>query len=637
MEDSYLTDDKRLKGYWWDDKTRSGKIYESVFSTVRFIDKYQVYKRQALLEFMSLYGNRKVFGLGPNDYTVIVSDRKRRRRPRMNICKSVVDTVTSKIGKERPRPKPLTEKGDYSLQRRARLLGQFIDGVFDANNVYRQGRIVFRDGCIANVGWFKVYSENGAIIVERVFPSEMVWDDGDAAGGKPRNIYQRKFFAKEVAKALYPKFAGAIDRAPAPPSGNGLRSSSKDIVEAIEAWHLPSGEDSSDGRHAICFQTCSPVDLPWERDHFPFASFYWSDPVIGLSGDGLVEQLSGIQVSINKHLETIERCLGLYGKTWVFVSDSCNVAQAQLTNELDTIITYTGDKVPTIVTPQVVPPDLREQIGFLFQQADQLSGVTKLAQSGIKPAGLNSAPSLREYEDIQSERFATTQQSYEQLYCDTAKLVIEEANAIYSTKEGKKLAATVKDRKFIEKIRFGDVDLKDDQYELAIYPTSMLPKDPAGRQAQVQEWIQAQWITREEGMRLMDMPDLEEANSLATAFIEDIDALIESFIYDQPAKGEDVEDLYEPPDPIGHLAWGINRMKSAYLRSKRDGVPEERRNLMTRWMDEAIALMKPPTPAPGAPPGAGGPPSPGGPPGPGAPPPGPPPGVPPGPPPPPQG
>lgn len=591
------------RSQWW--QKGDAPKHESAFSAVRWIERHQAYKLEALRAFISLYGNRRVLGLDPGSYAG--DDQKRRRRPRLNICKSATDTVTAKIAKERPRPRPVTDGGDYSLQRAAKQLGKFIDGVFYANKVYDQAPSVFRDGCIAAVGWMHGWGDRDAaeVKVERVFPGEMVWDDAEAYNGMPRTLYRHRYLPREVAAGRWHKKRLDVERAPAAKSGM-VAIHRADMIEIVESWHLPSAPGADDGAYIACTPNATLESRKWKRGGFPFAMFFWSDPVMGLAGDGLVEQLAGIHVSLNKHIEAVESLLGLWGKVWVFVSGAANVSKQHLTNELDTIITYDGDKPPTISAPSVVPPDLRQQIALLLEEGYALAGISQMSARAQKPAGLNSGAALREHADIESDRFATTHQAYEQLFLDIAEIVIDEAEELYAGHID--VQARAPGRKFVESVKWGDVSLKRNQYELTMYPTSMLPKTPAGRFAMVQEWIQAGFVSREEGMRLMDMPDLDEAQSLWTAFMDDIDALIESFLHDAPLDGDEVDDLYDPPEAIQFLEWGVNRMKSAYLRGKHEGVPQERLSLLLRWMQEAQALATPPPQPmqPGAPPASPG-------------------------------
>ena len=118
---------------------------------------------------------------------------------------------------------------------------------------------------------------------------------------------------------------------------------------------------------------------------------------------------------------------------------------------------------------------------------------------------------------------------------------------------------------------------------MQIYPTALLSSTPAAKLQTVQEMAQAGILNPTEARALLDYPDLEAVNQLATAFIDDVDLLIEQMI----EKGQ-----YNPPETFSNLEFAIQRVQSAYLRAKIDGVPEERLELLRRYMDDAIRVIQ---------------------------------------------
>jgi hypothetical protein len=407
------------------------------------------------------------------------------------------------------------------------------------------------------------------------------------------------------------------------------------MLEVVESWHLPSRPGAEDGRRAISIKNATLEDGPWKMCRFPLSFFIYGPPVQGLTGLGIVDQITGIQVSINKHIDSVERELDL-AVSRILVASNSKIPKAHWVNKIGAVMTYQeGSNPPTVLNPSVIPPGKREEIMFLIQQAFETTGVNQMSATGKKPAGLNSGKALREYDDIGSERFATVQQSYEGTYVDLGELVVKLAKEL--VEKHPELESTAQIGKHLASVKFSEIDMGDHPFELSIFPTSMLPKTPAARYAQIDEWIQAGYLTKEEGMQLMDMPDLEDAVSLITASIDDIDATIDAMIYDKPDEEElegipldDLDEMereqaiadmvYLMPDSTQNLQIGMKRMLATYLRSKHDGTPEARRNLLTRWMEDAKALMTPPAPPPGAAPPPPGPPTaPGAPPPPGGP------------------
>ena len=137
--------------------------------------------------------------------------------------------------------------------------------------------------------------------------------------------------------------------------------------------------------------------------------------------------------------------------------------------------------------------------------------------------------------------------------------------------------------KYIERINWKDIDLEEDQYVMQIYPTALLSTTPAAKLQTIQEMAQTGLLNPTEARALLDYPDLEAVNQLATAFIDDVDLLIEEMI----EKGR-----YHPPETFSNLEFAIQRVQSAYLRAKIDKVPEERLELLRRYMDDAIRVIQ---------------------------------------------
>ena len=154
---------------------------------------------------------------------------------------------------------------------------------------------------------------------------------------------------------------------------------------------------------------------------------------------------------------------------------------------------------------------------------------------------------------------------------------------------------------------------------IQIKPIGSLPQTPAAKLASVNEMMLNGMFTKEEAHQLLDFPDIERANRIKNAHIDVIDMAVEKMV----EEGE-----YIGPEPYMNLELGIKRVQAAYNLAILEDVPEERRELLRRWISQADSLLgatKPPPmgapPMPGAQPGMGMPPGM---------PPGPPPGLPPG-------
>jgi hypothetical protein len=276
-----------------------------------------------------------------------------------------------------------------------------------------------------------------------------------------------------------------------------------------------------------------------------------------------------------------------------------------LNNDIGAIVSYTGTQ-PQYITPPIVPPEIYAHLLTLKNAAYDQAGISQLSATSQKPAGLNSGKALREYNDIESDRFMTVGQAYENLYLDVARLMIGEAKKIF--KEDKKFSVMYPGKKFVETIAWKDVDLEEDQYVMQIFPVSKLPDEPAGRLQTIQEMMQAGLVSPQTGRKLLDYPDLESEESLANAEEELLHDMLEKVI----DKGE-----YTPPEPTDNLQLAQKMVLEYIARGRKDGLEEEKLDMLRTFLTQVQVLVQkattPPPPAPGAAPGGppGAPPQPG--------------------------
>lgn len=566
---------------WW--LAKDNKIAESVFSFIKFLDQDQSYRQSENFKFMRLYGNYDLHNLRSYQYSKTESASSVQHRVTLNVIQSMIDTVVSKITKNKPKPTFLTEGGDFSQQRRAKKLTQFIEGQFNACDFYTKAAQAKLDSCIFGTGALKIFKSGAEVKVERVFIDELQVDDRESFYGEPRQIHQRKFIHKDVLKEMFLGQESAIDMASADMISSYISSAhnNKDMVLVVESWHLPSGVDAKDGKHTICIQNHTLFEEEYDKNYFPFVFFRWGPRPLGFYGQGLAEQLQGLQLEINKILRTIQISMHLISVPKVFIEASSKIVSSHLDNKIGSIIKFAGQP-PIPGQLGTIPPELFAHLDRLYQRSYEIAGVSQLSAASAKPAGLNSGKALREYNDLETERFMSVAQRYEKAFVDAVPIIIDLVKDIDEELAGK-YAVKTKGRKFIQTIKWKDVSMEEDQYIMSVFPASALSSTPAGRLQDVQELIQAGFVSREDAMKLLDFPDLQSFYNFETAPGEDIDMVIESAID---------EGRYLAPEPYQNLEYGIQKIQKAYLLFRSQNAPEERLELLRRWIEGARALLE---------------------------------------------
>jgi hypothetical protein len=566
--------------------------HNSVFGYVESLETEQEYVRELNSLHAQLYANHEVIGIG-GKFDRSTWNGRRSFAVTENVVASVCDTATAMIARNRPKPTFQTDGADWSTKQRAKKLEKFVLGLYQKHDIYALGVKVFRDATIFGTGFLKIFADDGDICVERVVPDDIVVDEREARDCMPRQMHQRRFVNREVLKALYPDHVEAIESTPSVYAGEQLAQS--DQVAVLESWHLPSKPGAGDGRYACCIRNACLESKPYKFDYFPIIAFRWSEPIIGFYGQGLAELITGIQLRINRLNRFIDRCQDLIAVPRVFMDIAGKVPKAHLSNEIGQIIpTRGGAKSVQFYTPPAVAPETYQRLADLKRSAFELAGISQLSAQSKKPADLASGAALREYNDIESARFAIQAQGFEELHMQIAQRLVWVAKGLYKGKEAKVTFGT---RKFVETIKWSEVDMEEDTFRIDIEAASIMSRTPAGRLDAAIEMYQYGAISNDEFRRLIGHPDLQREMDLETAAIEDIEATIEELL-----KGE-----YHPPEPLQNLELGIKRIQMAYLQARRDGAPEDILEGFRIWLSTAqqqLAGAAPPAPPPGAmPPG----------------------------------
>src|SRR5271165_734612 len=580
---------------WWEEPIEN--LPAALFGVVKYLKYNQSIRTTQLLTSTRLYGNLTLMGLNGLTYSKIASvTSASSSRLTYNVVQSAIDTVVAKMAKNKPKPLFLTSGGDYKLQRKAEKLTKFVDGIFYENKAYELGTQIFKDACIWGTGALHIFIQDDRLKFERQVITELQVDDMEAFYGFPRSLYRTRTVDRSVLLAMFPEKASVIhDADTAKPDDLGSYPTTADQIVVCEAWHLPSRKDANDGKHVIIIDKAVLFTEKWEHAFFPFAFFHWNKKVFGFWGQGLAEQIQPMQLEINKLLWVIQRSMHLAGSFKILVENGSKIVKEHLNNDIGSVITYTGQQ-PAYITPPIVQPEVYSHLQLLKQSAFEQAGISMLSAASLKPEGLDSGKALREFNNIESDRFMTVGQEYERLYTGMADVCIELAKEHFG--EDGEYRVRVPDRKFIETINWKDVHMKEDEYVLQCYPISSLPQEPAGRLQTIQEMMQAGLIDPDAGRRLLDYPDLEEEESLSNAALDYLHEILDKMVDD----GE-----YTPPEPFDNLQAARKLALEYYAKGKCAGLEEEKLELFRRFLSQLDALnaqaqaaMAPPQPQPQA-------------------------------------
>lgn len=510
-------------------------------------------------------------------------------RIRMNIVKPNCDTAAAKIAKNKPRIVFLTERAPHKKQKAAKKLTQYIDGLFSEQKVKEKSVKAFLYGAVYGSGFIKSYSLHDKPAFETVLPTELWVDELDGLYGSPQVKYQTKFMHRDTVadyyattdelKALVANAQPAKDL----PAGNPYAS---DMLCVVEAWKLPTTKEAADGKHIICINGATLSFKPWKRSYFPFAKFDWSPRLLGYFGAGIPEEISGIQFEINKTLRDISDGHDTVAKPRILEHKQARTST--INDKIGSKWLWEGSQKPEFFTATAFNPETYNHLWRLHDKSFEITGISQMSSSGKKPPGLDAAVALREYSDVETERFVLVGERFEQMFIDLARMAVDESDELYET--NKELSVKAKGGKFISTIKWSEIDLKEDSFIMDLYPASALPRTPAGRMQKLQEMFKDGIIGKDEFLATADLPDLEDFTSIQTAAVDDAKYMVEQMLDEGEA---------QYPNPIGNLQMQLQIATGAALRAKQDKYPEDRIELVLSFIKSCvIEIQKAQAPAP---------------------------------------
>jgi hypothetical protein len=587
------------QGYrWWeatDEQTRASQLC----STVAYLKQGQSARLRQAAVCARLYSGQSLFSfVGANMSLMDQYSPLAPNRPVYNAIKSITDTLVSRLVQNRPAPKFLTDNGDYKQRNLAKKLNSFILGEFFRMKAYDEGTMVLQDALgWAGTGCLKVYEGmDKKVCIERKLITSLFVDLQESAFGNPRRLYEMALYDREVAMAMFPKYKKILEKAEKAVVDKSSQSAKtvSDLIMIVEGWSLPSGPDVDDGMHSIACSSGELFSEKWEKSTFPFVFLHHHKKALGFWSMSVAEAQMGSQLELNSLLDTISKSIKLTGVPRVFYEQGSKVNKAAFANKIGLLIPYTGAK-PSYEVSQCVPAEMYAERDSIIQRMYNSEGASQLSATSEKPEGLDSGEAQRVYEDINSQRFTALEKRYSNFYVDLAYQVMDLVKDIIE-RDGKYDTVFVDRKKGRKEIALDNIKMLEDTFVIQCYTESSLPKDPAGRLSTVTEWIQSGYVDIQEGMRLLDFPDLGQHETLANAATERIYMILDEIV----EKGK-----WEAPDqflPIPKAEQSVVQYINLYSTCK---LEEHKLQMLRDWFSACEALkqaaMPPPMVQPTAP------------------------------------
>jgi hypothetical protein len=422
---------------------------------------------------------------------------------RFNVVKSVVDTLVSKVASTKVRPYFNPVLGDYNTRKIVKQLQLFFDDYFEKQDVPKKIIDAFRDACIFDRGI--LWANNFTFGVDAVSPDQVAIFESEFEYGLPTKCLLKFTQFPVTHLNIY----GIKE-----PTGirlDCLLEIFYDVV-AHEVTLLLDGVEVRTDKY--------------EGTQIPLIYIYYSEPAVGDRNTSLTDVLFPTQLRINSLCKVIEESCDYSQALTYFTPKGSIAGDGALTNRVGNIFEYTA--LPNQTTPPIyaqynppVDPSWISTLEFFIEKAYSLAGISQLSAQSRAPANLSSGVALQSMENIESDRFQTQISTVIQAYTALCKMLIH----IFPPN-----ATLLPDKARRSKISWKEVVKQSELVEIQYSAATFLSKDPAEKLKQIMAMIQSGIIDAERAKVLMEQPDLEIANSLLTARMDAVDAVIQNVL-----------------------------------------------------------------------------------------------------------
>jgi hypothetical protein len=419
----------------------------------------------------------------------------------INIIRSIIDTIVSKISQANVRPYFLPVNGLWDTIRLCREIQNKFDIWLDEQHAYPKAVQAFRNATIFDYGVVYVNPESDSLTL--VKPWEYYLDpDAYNSGTIPECGYRQKHFP----------LAGLKDKIDNPNIKAMLDDDPFQTMEYTQYWDLYNGQKYEFAGQYLLHDV---EKLDYEQYgglyRRPFVEIYYSKPIRGFWSDSLTDNLYPIQKQIDEIVMRLDVAYRNSIQKLIFVASNPGGVKASMIGngvEIYGVPPTEVGKMVEVVMPAPVDKGWVDGLEFYINKAYEIAGISQLSAQSKAPANLDSGKALDTMEDIESDRFNTQLQQFTHYLVDIARVKID------CSPKGMEI---IKDKKTKTKITWGDARKIKNEYKLQFSAASSLSKNPEEKRNEI-EFLKANGILMQEDIpSLYDMPDLDRAHSKSTA------------------------------------------------------------------------------------------------------------------------
>ena len=552
--------------------------------------------------FSTFYSTMAMSQSLTSNYSYVLTLRNRQRDenagmiPVMNIIRSCIDTLVSKISQNKVRKFFNPVLGTWSTMKVCRAAQVFFDLYYDMQRVNKKSEEALYDALIFDMGVIWINDEDAT--VNTISPWEFVWDAAEMSNGTlTRCGFTRQEYPLTLLLKIIPKDSQWFHKLETTPNASCTYEIYYDLINK-KAW------DFIDGK------LVRTRDIEYTRP--PFVWMYFKTPVKGPWSDSVVDILFRLQKFYDGVVYKIGAAVNRSHAQTTFIPTGSDLEKSvYASSKIGDVFEFNAGAAGGLTNPivTITPPVIDNQylaiLNLIEEKCYNLIGVSQLSAQSKKPTGINSGVALDTLQDVESEKFNSLQMAYTRLQSDLAEVLIDVLP---------ESADVLPKGAFRSNVKWRDIKKERKMFRIQFSDASTLSKDPKTKMEQVEKLIAMKVIDPTLAATLLEFPDLETAYGIQTAAYDENEKTIERAIEDgpentmDPVTGAVIQrfNYYE----ITNTAQLYSQACSTLMRlDANDEDPKSLLNLVNliKQVKGAIditnqALMPPPPPAPPMPP-----------------------------------
>ena len=435
--------------------------------------------------------------------------------PYINVLRSCVDTMLSKLSQTKVRPFFNPVNGTFKTTKVCKNAQIFFDEYYEQQDIYKKLLSSLFDALVFDMG--VIWADDETANVSRIPPWEFHFDAGEMSIGKlTRCAIIKKQYPLIDLRDIIKKESDYY---------TAMESTPNAYVKLVRYYDLLGKKEYLYIGNELIRERKISYDVA------PFQWIYYKEPVKGAFSDSMMDTVYPIQRMIDELTYKISTAAQLSPTNTIFIPRGSDIktsiyASSKIGDVFEYNIAGAGSSNQvTVATPPAIDRQYMELLELFEQKMYNITGVSQLSAQSKKPSGINSGVALQTLEDVESERHNPILGNYIRLARDLAERIID----IYPENQD-----VLPVRQSRSTIKWGDIKKERRMFSMQFSASSSLSKDPKVKMEQIEKLMNMKILDPSMAATLLDMPDLEGAYSITTAAYNSNEKTIERVVENGP-------------------------------------------------------------------------------------------------------